>query len=266
MTWLEPEAPNGVILGYIIYRNGTQIANISSLTYNDTQLSPDTVYSYVIEAYNVIGSTQSQPLLIRTLEGAPTGVQSPSLTALSATSVSASWVEPSTTNGIISRYELLRVTLGSEGVIFIQEVVFSGLALTTNVSGLRPFTDYFFVLRACTSGGCGLSQSSSVQTLEAPPTFQPAPNVTSLSSTSLLITWDIPTEPNGIITQYEIVQRNAPFTGDGFLVGTVQSSVQTFIINSLRPFTVFEFIVVSYTQGGGTRSGWSNGTTDEDGK
>ena len=200
----------------------------------------------------------------RTLEGAPTGVQSPTLTALSATSVSASWVEPGTTNGVISRYELVRVTLGSEAVITSEEIVFTGLAMSTTVTGLQSFTDYYFVVRACTSGGCGSSEPLPVRTLEAPPTFQPAPNVTSLSSSSLLITWDIPNEPNGIITRYEVHQRNAPFVGEGFIVGTVLSGVERFTVNDLRPFTVYEFRVVSYSGGGGTPSEWSIGITDED--
>lgn len=264
--WLEPEAPNGIVLGYIIYRNGTQIANTSTLSYNDTGLTPDTVYSYVIEAFNVIGSTRSVPRTGRTLEGAPTGVQRPTLTALNATSVSASWVEPETTNGVISRYELVRVTLGSESIITSEEIVSTGLAMSATVTGLLPFMEYFFVVRACTSGGCGSSEVSSVRTLEAPPTFQPSPNVTTLSSSSLLITWDIPTEPNGILSRYEIYQRNAPFVGEGFRVGTVPSSVETLIVDSLLPFTVYEFRVVSYTgAAGGTPSDWTNGTTAEDG-
>jgi usherin len=266
LTWLEPEAPNGIILGYVIYRNGTLIANVSDLSYNDTELTPDTVYSYVIEAFNVIGSTRSQPRPGRTLEGAPTGVQSPTLTALSATSISASWVEPETTNGVISRYELVRVTIGSESVIVSEEIVFTGLAMSATVTGLRPFTDYFFVVRACTSGGCGSSEPSSVRTSEAPPTFQPAPNVTSQSSSSLLITWDIPTEPNGNLTRYDIVQRNSPFTGEGFAVGMVLSGGEMFTVNGLRPFTIYEFRVVAYTGGGGTASEWTNGITDEDSK
>lgn len=264
LTWLEPEAPNGIIISYIIYRNGTQIANISTLSYNDTGLTPDTVYSYVIEAFNVIGSTRSQPRTGRTLEGAPTRVQSPTLTALSAISVSASWVEPGTTNGVISRYELVRVTLGSEAVIIGEEIVFTGLAMSTTVTGLQPFTEYFFVVRACTSGGCGSSDPSSVRTMEAPPTSQPPPNVTSLSSSSLLITWDIPSEPNGILIRYEIAQRDSPFAGEGSTVGTVPSGVEILTVDGLRPFTVYEFRVISYTGGGGTASEWSSGITDED--
>ena len=266
LTWLEPEAPNGVIIGYIIYRNGTQIANVSTLTYTDTGLSPNTEYSYVLQAYNIIGPTRSQSRTGRTLEGAPTGVQSPTLRALSATSVSASWVVPTTTNGVISRYELVSVTLGGEGVVISERTVFNGTALSTTVTGLRPFTAYFFIVRACTDGGCGSSQPSSVETLEAPPTFQPAPNITSLSSASLLITWEIPSEPNGIISQYEIQQRNAPFVGEGFSIETVSSEVQTFAVGSLRPFTAYEFRIVSYTGGGGTPSEWTSGTTDEDGE
>ena len=266
LTWLEPEAPNGVILGYVIYRNGSQVANLSSLSFNDTGLTPDTIYSYVIEAYNIIGTTRSEPRSSRTLEGAPVGVQSPTLSAVNATSIAASWVEPMTANGVIDRYELARVMVGGEGAVFIEEIVFSGLALSTTVTGLRPFTLYFFIVRACTSGGCGSSEVSFIQTLQAPPTFQPAPNVTAVSSSSLLITWDIPDEPNGIIARYDIFQRNDPFTGNGFIIGTVTSSVPQFVVNQLLPFTAYEFSVVSYTEGGGAQSEWSRGTTEEDGE
>ena len=260
LTWFQPEAPNGLILGYRVYRDGVNIANVTGLNYTDEGLEPDTSYSYFIEAFNVVGTTQSVTVSQRTLEGVPTGFSLPTLQALNATSVQAMWLEPTDTNGIISQYELVLVDLGLGG----EQVVFAGFGFSAIVSGLVPFTTYSFIIRACTSGGCGSSQATQVQTLEASPSLQPAPNVTTVNATSLIISWDFPSEPNGVVTQFDVRQRNDPFTGNGFLVETVSNTTLSILVVNLRPFISYEFSVVSYTGGGSTQSEWSDGITAED--
>ena len=264
LTWLGPEAPNGVILGYNIYRDGASIATTSSTSYIDTGLTPDTEYLYSIEAFNVIGSTRSVSVSSQTEEGIPAGLVPPTLTTINSTAVAASWQEPAVANGAIIRYELVLVAV--DGEVITEIVVFTGLAFSTIVTDLRPFTLYSFEIRACTTGGCGSSESSQVLTGEAMPTFQPAPNVTTLSATSLGINWGIPPEANGIVTHYAIYQRNTPFVGDGFLVGNVSSDTLSFVVGGLRPFMTYEFSVVSYTSAGGTRSEWVAGETAQSGK
>ena len=258
LTWLPPEAPNGVILGYNIYRDGNLTANTMETTYIDTDLTPNTRYSYVIEAINTVGTTTSVAVAQQTLEGVPTGITPPTLQAIGSMVVQATWEVPAVTNGMIVRYELVIVAVSG---VPTEDVVFSGLELSTNVSRLLPFTVYSFELRACTSGRCGFSDPSQVQTGEAPPTFQPAPNVTMVSSTSLQVSWDPPAEPNGVVSHYVIYQRSEPFEGEGVAVGNVTSSVLSFLVEGLCPFTSYEFRVVSFTTGGGTASGWSLGKT-----
>ena len=69
--------------------------------------------------------------------------------------------------------------------------------------GLQLFTAYILV-QACTSGGCGQSNSSSLKTLKAMPTFQAAPNVTALTALS---------NPNGLLIQYDVWDRGGTFPG-----------------------------------------------------
>lgn len=267
LTWSAPEAPNGVITSYEVHRDGEEIATVTGdRKYTDDGLTPNTLYSYTIEAFNVIGSTLSQVTNVRTLEGNPTGFEVLRLQALTAFTVMASWSAPTTPNGIIQRFELVRVTFGPEQVIVDEMVVFNGASdvFSTVVSGLLPFTDYTFLIRACTSGGCGSSGPSSVQTLEAPPSFQPAPNVTIQSATSVHVSWSSPPIPNGIITLYELRQRNSPFTGNGTVL--ISTTALQFVVQGLNPFTMYEFSVVSFTGAGGTRSLWTLGTTDEMGE
>ena len=74
------------------------------------------------------------------------------------------------------------------------------------VYGLQLFTAYILV-QACTSGGCGQSNSSSLKTLQAMPTSQAAPNVTALNAVTAL------SNPNGLLIQYDVWDRGAPLLG-----------------------------------------------------
>ena len=261
LTWLSPEAPNGVILGYRLYRNGSNIANVTDTTYIDEGLTPNTYYSYFIESYNVIGSTVSAHVVFKTLEGIPTGLSPPTYHVLNATAVEVSWTEPTVSHGTISSYVLLLVQMGAE-----DEELFRGIAFTYVVTNLRPYTTYSFIVQACTTGGCGSSNSSQVQTAQAPPTSQPTPNVTTLSDTQLLLQWSAPTEPNGVIIRYDVFQRGEPFEGDGLLIESVDGSTFSLIVTGLRPSTSYEFRVESHTEPGGTASDWIEGVTGEAGK
>lgn len=257
LTWLPPEVPNGFILGYNVFRDGVLAATVMALNFTSEGLQPDSAYSFFIEAFNSVGSTRSTVATTRTLEGVPSGVATPNLTAISADIVSATWSPPTTPNGVIIRYELVMVTSD------LNSTVFSGNTLGTNVPDLLPYTTYNFLLRACTVTGCGISMPTDVRTLEAPPTFQMSPNVSTLAAESLLVEWEEPDQPNGEVVRYEVRQRSSPFLGNGVSLGSVGSDVLNFTATDLRPFMGYEFSVVSYTRGGGTQSGWSRGITAE---
>jgi usherin len=252
--------PNGVILGYQVYRNNSNIANTTETVYDDTGLTPNTYYSYYIESFNVIDSTVSSEVVFKTLEGIPTGISAPALTVLNSTSIFVMWMEPTVTHGAISQSILL---VQSEGSEYIE--VFRGNVFSYVVTNLRPFTSYSFIVQACTNGGCGSSTSSQNRTAQAPPTFQPAPTVTTLGATELLLQWEAPAEPNGIILGYVVNQREAPFDGDGVSVETVDEATRSLVVDGLRPFTRYQYQVESYTEAGGTESEWSEGRTGEAG-
>lgn len=53
LTWDEP---TGLFVdGYIILRDDVKIADVTSNTYTDTGLTPETTYSYIVYAYNRFG-------------------------------------------------------------------------------------------------------------------------------------------------------------------------------------------------------------------
>ncbi len=264
LQWRPPEVPaNGFIQGYRIFVDNTQVATVTGLNYTREGLSASTRYLFFIEAFNSAGSTRSDVAMETTLEGVPTGVDPPILNPVNSTAVSASWTTPTSPNGAIIRYELVQVLLGPELVIIEEFIVFSGLSFSATVSGLQPFTTYTFIIRACTSGGCGPSIPATIQTLEAPPAFQATPNVTVISSNSLLVEWVEPAQPNGVVTQYEVRQRVMPFNGNGISVTNTSGGVASTLVNGLQPFTGYEFSVTAYTNGGATASEWRRERTGE---
>lgn len=182
---------------------------------------------------------------------------------VNSTAVEVSWSEPNISHGVIVQYRLILVEAAGQTT---EEEVFRGLAFSYVVTNLQPFTVYAFVVQACTSGGCGPSDPSQVETAEAPPTFQPAPSVVTLSATALSVQWSAPDQPNGVIIRYDVFQREAPFEGGGVEVATVNSSVFMVEVSGLLPFTTYQFSVESHTAAGGTRSEWSEGTTAQSGK
>jgi chitodextrinase len=68
LSW-SPSTDNTGVAGYRIYRDGSQIATTSSTAFKDRNLSPSTVYTYTIIAYNVneVTSQLSNTISVKTL-------------------------------------------------------------------------------------------------------------------------------------------------------------------------------------------------------
>jgi hypothetical protein len=56
LTWTA-STDNTAVSGYKVYRDGTQVATIAATSYSDTNLTPSTVYSYTVAAYDAAGNT-----------------------------------------------------------------------------------------------------------------------------------------------------------------------------------------------------------------
>ena len=87
-----------------------------------------------------------------------------SLTAISSTSIRASWQLPpaDSQNGIITGFKLFYKKKDSEGSATLVAIN-SGGTLTKNVTGLDKYTDYEFEVLASTSVGDGPKSSTKVK-------------------------------------------------------------------------------------------------------
>ena len=198
-------------------------------------LSPFTEYSLLLQACTSVGCSNSSMVTGQTLPDRPMGLAAPNLTALSPSSIEARWDFPEQPNGAISRFEL-RQLFGPELSQF--DVVFSGLGLETTITGLTPNTLYTYQLVAFNTGGFGESEVVSVVTLEGVPDGVQPPTVIVVTPTILNVTWSEPAVPNGVITQYILLQDGTDiFTGLSFY----------FLVTNLQPFSYYSYSIMACT-------------------
>lgn len=197
ISWLPPEKPNGLITGYELRRNGSLIQLTVDRWYVDYDCLPGTTYGYKVTVYNSKGGVDSPLTFGTTFSSAPQGIRPPSLEALSSTNVAATWQAPAITNGQIVNYTLY----------VSHDVVYTGMAVSTVVRDLSPWTEYRFRVAACTLTGCAVSRDARIRTLEAPPAGLSQPRLTAAVVGQVLVEWRAPQSLNGVITRYELYRR-----------------------------------------------------------
>ena len=262
--WLPPDNLNGVLTKYELYRNSTIVYVGLDDSFTDINLKPYTFYTYHVVSYTAGGFSESvDKSVFRTDSDVPVGVHPCEILDIKDRSVIARWQEPDFPNGIILYY-ILESSSNFTNVV----THYTGLDFFKQVTGLRPYTNYNFTIKACTDKGCSLSISTSITTLSSTPDSQPAPYLVPLpGGTAVNVIWDSPEKPNGQIQFYEIFLRSEPFLGEGNLTASnLDAKNQSFKIENLKPFTLYEFRVVSYTSRlNGVSSNWTRIRTSEAG-
>ncbi|MDZ4384490.1 MAG: fibronectin type III domain-containing protein, partial [Nitrospirota bacterium] len=153
LTWTA-STDNVGVTGYNIYQNYglTPVGSSATTSYTDTGLTPETTYTYEIEAYDAAGnkSPKSSPIQATTA-ALPGDTVSPApplnLTAvsdISGTKVFIAW-DPATDNMGIASYNIYRDG-GSTAIG-------SSSTLTFLDTGLTPATTYFYELEAVDLSG-----------------------------------------------------------------------------------------------------------------
>ncbi len=166
----------------------------------------------------------------------PIGVQPPLVAAATARALTLAWAPPTQPNGYITRYDL-----------FVNnELHSSGLANSTTVDSLDPFTQYSFYLQACTSAGCSNSSVTVGQTLPDSPTGLAGPNLTALSPSSIEAVWSPPASSNGELVRYELRRLFGAGLSEIVYVGLDLSTT----VFGLTPNTEYFFQLLVFNAGG----------------
>ena len=222
-------------------------------------LSPYTSYEYKVVAGNSKGDVSSPWSIVRTLEAPPVGLNIPMIDSTDAYSFAASWQPPQSPNGVITKYMLHYRLLTNDPTIvnFLQVVTFDPTILKTSVSALKPFSNYQMHITAYNMKGNVSSSQILVQTHQSSPSGLPMFRIEKISSgTSVILRWDSPGQPNGVISIYNIYE-------EGTVNAIYKGLNREFEFRRLEPFTSYQVWLEACTIVGCTRGVKQEFTTAE---
>lgn len=133
----------------------------------------------------------------------------------------------------------------------------SGARSKCTVHSLRPYTYYRFQIEGCTSKGCSLSpETPPIQTLPDAPEDIPAPELYSDTPTSVLISWQPPLHPNGLVENFTIERRVKGTEQVSIVASLPFNHFKSFLDQSaaLSPWKTYEYRILASTFGGGINS------------
>ena len=262
ITWDPPGSANGVLLSYRVSVNGTyeeELLSPDSTTRTIGELLPFTTYSLFVTVCNLAGCLDSASITVTTLESLAEGIQPPTLQTGMSGEVLVSWQPPLQPNGVVLLYHVERSTAVDSPPLRIGNTTTRTFADTA----VQPFTQYFYRIVVVNGGGEAAGPYANITTPEVSPSFIDPPDVYTVSSTSLLIIWQPPPVPNGVITEYVLKRMFSPQSTNVRIVATLNSTVFKYTDEGLLPYTNYSYTVTACNVGGCAESEAGEGTTDE---
>uniref|UniRef100_A0A3Q1AUA6 Protein-tyrosine-phosphatase n=1 Tax=Amphiprion ocellaris TaxID=80972 RepID=A0A3Q1AUA6_AMPOC len=199
LLWSVPEKANGMIQRYeVLYENESfsALMNTSSNRVSLTNLKPFSHYNVSVRAYTRYGHGNQTSDTLYLLSGEDVPGSPPyglSYESISPSEVNVTWQPPLMPNGVIIEYSL-ELWNSSH---------YLNLTSPTNyihITHLRKYAQYRVTVQAHTRVGPGnySSEPLNITTLEDVPS-DPVRNFSAqiFSSTTIIVSWDPPLEPNG---------------------------------------------------------------------
>ncbi len=269
VSWKPPltEHWNGDILGYYVGYKKTVHGDDKPYLFETVEFIKEqghehrlqisnlevfTEYAVVVQAFNKIGQgPMSDEVLVHTAEGAPTmPPEDIHMATLSSQSIKVTWASPPlvSANGVIKGY---KVVYGPSVTWYDPSTHDTKISSDTEaeLTGLKKYTNYSVQVLAFTNGGDGVKSpvatSITEQDIPGPPSSVKA---LAMSGDSILVSWQEPEEPNGIILQYMVYMKELSRSRDtaprSQRVNSLQMSYQ---VDNLAENTRYEFWVSAIT-------------------
>ncbi|XP_076189734.1 phosphatidylinositol phosphatase PTPRQ isoform X3 [Aptenodytes patagonicus] len=256
LFWSPPQKPNGNILYYSVYfknnsgifiQNFTSYGNDSDVSMSQSAVLDDLAkyshYTLWLTASTAFGdgNKTSEIIDVYTDQDIPDGsVENLVYQNISSSSVNVSWLPPSQPNGLVFFHvSLSLLQLGTNKIL-------SFLTYNTSIifDNLEKYTDYILKITPATDKGSSDLHALSlhIRTDEDVPESAPIiKTFSNLSTTSVMLSWDPPVKPSGIIIRYDLnlfgPERNNSF-----------STTNNFIIlEDLLPFALYSICAAART-------------------
>ncbi|XP_035788175.1 Down syndrome cell adhesion molecule-like protein Dscam2 isoform X32 [Anopheles albimanus] len=265
VSWKAPPRAewNGDILGYYVGFKQTSVN--SSYIYETVNYSLEggegkehsleinnlktyTQYSIVIQAFNKVGAgPMSDEEKQYTAEGTPDQPPSDTMcTTLTSQTIRVSWVSPplESANGVIKGYKV--VYAPAELWHDDKNKDYKKTASSDTVlHGLKKYTNYTMQVLATTSGGDGVrSAAIHCQTEQDVPEAPIGVKALVMSEGSILVSWQPPSQPNGLILQYTVYIKSGEQEPKSHKVPSYQMSYEA---SGLEKNQKYEFWVTAST-------------------
>jgi chitodextrinase len=236
LSWTA-STDNVAVTDYRVYLNGALVANVTSTTYQQSNLSPSTTYTYNVDARDESGNVSGLSAAATVTTPAAPDASPPSTplgltaAAVSSTQINLTWLA-SIDNVAVSGYHVFR-----GGV----QVATLGNVLAYQDSGLSAATTYSYRVRAVDGSGnvSGLSSQRSATTAAAPDTSPPTTptglTASAFSSSRINLDWNASTD-NVAVTGYRVYRNGT------FLVA-LGSSNTAFQDSGLAAATAYTYVV-----------------------
>ncbi|KAM8802889.1 phosphatidylinositol phosphatase PTPRQ isoform 2-T2 [Rhynchonycteris naso] len=211
------------------------------LSYVIRRLVPFTEHMISVSAFTIMGEGPPAFLNVRTLEQVPSSIHIINYKNISSSSVLLYWDPPEYPNGKITHYTIYAMELDTNRAFQMTTVDNSFL-----ITGLKKYTKYKMRVTASTHvGESSLSEENDifVRTLEDEPESSPQHvEVIEVTANEISLKWLPPEKPNGIIVAYEVLYKNIDTL---FMKNTSTTNI---ILRDLKPYTLYNISVRSYTR------------------
>lgn len=257
VTWNASTDTGGPgIGGYIIYRNGTQIGTTNGATtsYTDTSATPDTLYSYTVQAYdadlNLSDQSAAADVFTTTSSNPnPTPPTNVGAVANSSSSVTVSWTASTDSGGPgIGGYDIFRNgtqigTTNAAAASYTDTTVSASTSYSYTVVGFDKATP------ADVS-----TQSSPAAAVTTPANSNPNPSTptnvkaAANSATSVTVTWSVSTDSGGPgIGGYDIFRN-------GSQIGSTNAGTTTITDTTVSADTQYSYTIQAFDTANDTSS------------
>uniref|UniRef100_A0A672IKW9 Protein tyrosine phosphatase receptor type Q n=1 Tax=Salarias fasciatus TaxID=181472 RepID=A0A672IKW9_SALFA len=226
------------------------------------QLRPYTAYLFEVSAFTSDGEGQIASTMVRMPESAPEDPPQNFMLNMTSRSISVFWSSPSIITG---RFSYVLYLYGPTGFLYENSTADMRFTFT----GLTPYTQYKVEVRAKAAGEVGpAAQDDVITPAEAPSAVQDLIAVAE-DSVSIRVSWRIPAQPNGPITQYrlqvladDVLLQDITLTAEMVTfcvllsaagvtvreeVMDVLSEELSYLVFDLNPFTEYTFRVTAST-------------------
>lgn len=229
VSWTVPSIQNGEIVVYILKMNNEEVYRGKKLSAQVFDLQPRVSYILILMACTNGGCTASLPTSVQTREAPPTGMPAPTLKVTGPESVEVTWRVPIQPNGIIIGYELRRN--GS--------LIYTGMDTRYHDFTLLPSVAYSYTITANNSQGATTSPPTVARTQPSAPSGVAPPRLEALGPFSIMVQWDPPVRPNGVIISYSLYNRDpAEPNMKRYIFASHHSAFQSqsFSLTALKPY------------------------------